>query len=138
LASVLGYALNGSGWRQAAAMNSPHSGHFAVLLSDGRLLVAGGFRPPLPELYDAASDRWSIDAPQPTIFGPAVALLDGTVLVAGGLDYPNYTRDAYVYVPDAWPRVTVTREVPALSGVPLFTLAALLAVLAVVGGRIRR
>jgi hypothetical protein len=140
LASALGYALNGSGWRQAATMNAAHSGHFAVRLGGGRVLVAGGFRPPPPELYDAASDRWTIDAAQPMIFGPAVALLDGTVLVAGGIDNQvgNYTREAYVYVPDAWPLATLTREVPALSGVPLLTLAALLAVLAIVGGRMRR
>lgn len=68
--------LTGAGtWGEAAAMSTPRVRHTAVRLSDGRVLVYGGYqvrdgrfrhgRSPVltSEVYDPATDRWSAGAP---------------------------------------------------------------------------
>ena len=78
----------------------------ATLLSDGRVLMTGlGFDSGAAELYDPSTGSWTTAAPMLRSHGtPAISLLDGTVLVAGGDDYcPNEvcvpTGAAELYVP---------------------------------------
>lgn len=75
----------------AAAMSAPRAGHTATALSDGRVLVAGGFTgdegaPRGAELYDARSGRF---LPLPRMHEvrhshTATPLPDGRVLLVGG------------------------------------------------------
>jgi hypothetical protein len=82
----------------------------AILLPDGRVLVAGGgeFRSvglfPLAsaDLYDPADSTWtataSLNAAHGRLFSTDTLLLDGTVLAAGGSG-SGYLRSAEVYNP---------------------------------------
>ena len=78
------------GWVAAAALNQARAGHSAVLLLDGRVLVAGGNGSEATldsvEIYDHENDSWSMAAPMntPRVNARAVALGDGQVLVTGG------------------------------------------------------
>lgn len=90
-------------WSQTTNMQASRQGHAAAVLSDGRVLVAGGrgidggsaepparFPPSLrsSELYDPRTGRWS--AIPPMHRGRAgqhsVALWDGRVVMAGGYE----------------------------------------------------
>ena len=77
-------------WSRAASMGVPRWGHSATLLTDGRVLVVGGFAEndttPTAELYDPATDSWRAAAApaNPYRFQTATLLSDGRVLVAGG------------------------------------------------------
>jgi hypothetical protein len=85
-------------WTATGGLIEPRGGHSATLLSDGRVLVAGGANGTgdrhvtrTAELYDPASRSWSATG---SLAGfrkghDAVLLLDGTVLVAGGTDGPT-------------------------------------------------
>jgi N-acetylneuraminic acid mutarotase/tetratricopeptide (TPR) repeat protein len=81
-------------WRRAAPMAMARDNHTATRLTDGKVLVAGGFcrffggALASAELYDPVSDQWTA-APSmrerraaPT----ATRLADGRVLVTGGYD----------------------------------------------------
>jgi N-acetylneuraminic acid mutarotase len=77
-------------WSPAALMSTARQLASATLLSNGKLLVAGGLvrgQPSvLAELYDPANDTWT---PTGSMFSPryghaATLLLNGKVLVAGG------------------------------------------------------
>lgn len=73
----------------AAPMRTPRRDHAAVLLSDGRVLAAGGWThapTATAETYDPATDRWSRtgDMKEPRSGGVAVSLPDQRVLVIGG------------------------------------------------------
>jgi len=78
-------------WTATGTMFSPRFEHTAVLLADGRVLVAGAELAPdrliaSTELYDPAAGRWRAAG---DLFIPrwqqfAVALPDGGALVAGG------------------------------------------------------
>jgi hypothetical protein len=90
-------------WRLGAPMIEARGGHSATLLQDGRVLVAGGaggytadLRAELlssAELYDPVTGIWTPAAPMNTARGwhSATRLLDGRVLVAGGIgtSYPG-------------------------------------------------
>jgi hypothetical protein len=67
-------------------MTQARDGQTATLLSDGRVLVAGGSA----ELYDPVTGTWTAtaDMTEPYYGHTATLLLDGTVLVAGG-DAPS-------------------------------------------------
>jgi hypothetical protein len=76
-------------------MQNARSGHKAVLLADGRVLVVAGgqFSEPPAELYDPQPGTWSPTGPmindQTQTTGHSVTLLqDGRVLVAGGSRAP--------------------------------------------------
>jgi hypothetical protein len=77
----------------------------ATLLSDGRvLLIDAAFESVRAELYDPSSGSWATGSPMLRSHGtPAVLLLDGTVLVAGGQDCLDgvcvATGAAELYVP---------------------------------------
>jgi hypothetical protein len=83
-------------WRATNGLNADRSKYAAVLLRDGRVLVAGGYADSpnvcfqSAKLYDSTSETWT----QTTSLmiqdrcDPASALLpDGRVLLAGGFDY---------------------------------------------------
>eukprot|EP00035_Acanthoeca_spectabilis_P013217 m.243039 g.243039 ORF g.243039 m.243039 type:complete len:112 (+) comp15832_c0_seq2:1664-1999(+) len=67
-----------------SAMSTPRVGAAASILSDGRVLVAGGDVNSSAEVYDPTSDSWSAVDPMPEarrLFG--AALTDHGVVLAG-------------------------------------------------------
>jgi hypothetical protein len=101
-------------WTPAGSMATAHVDHTATLLPSGKVLVAGGFTVQLPlnplagaELYDPATNSWSVAAPmiEPRIRHTATPLPDGRVLVTGGqrLDGAlfGFATDAEIYDPEA-------------------------------------
>src|SRR5262245_35914041 len=80
-----------SGWIPTGYLSEARLSHTATLLSDGRVLVAGGqdFKRVLAsaEIYDPRSARWTTTGAMNTAryAHTATLLRDGTVLVAGGL-----------------------------------------------------
>ncbi len=105
-------SANGSEFSPAAPMREARVSPIAVQLPDGRVLVAGGFGDECPEtvgngfscgpilsaeIYDPASNEWSVTAsmPQARSAASATLLSDGTVLVVGG----DEARDAIRYDP---------------------------------------
>lgn len=90
-------------WRAAAPMSKPRYVDGAVLLNDGRVLVAGGWYSTsnsdpshdTAETYDPATNRWAATGSMTS--GRAeyglVRLPDGRVLAAGGID-PAYRVQA--------------------------------------------
>ena len=76
-------------WITAARMNTARSQHTATLLADGRVLVLGGFNGSslsAAEIYDPASDTWTLGRPlaTPRHEHAAALLPDGAVLITGG------------------------------------------------------
>jgi hypothetical protein len=78
-------------WTAAKPMTKARWGHTAILLSDGRVLVAGGYRPgsdslSSAELFDPRNGRWTATGNMTKGRGghTATLLTDGTVLVVGG------------------------------------------------------
>jgi uncharacterized repeat protein (TIGR02543 family) len=77
-------------WTSIAAMKSARFGHTATLLSDGKVLVAGGVSSSgiigAAEVYDPVAKTWTATgAMKAARFGHTATLLrDGTVLVTGG------------------------------------------------------
>lgn len=88
-------------WRPTGPLAEPRAGPAAVLLADGRVLVAGGgsvgarYCPcdPAPdaELYDVRSSRWTLLSSMQAAryYATATLLADGSVLVAGGQPAPG-------------------------------------------------
>ena len=113
----LGFSAPGS-WVSAAPLKHGRTGHAAVLLADGRVLVTGGRSYPeagtgacgavpatLPaEIYDPVRDMWT-DAATPALDRPvgptATRLKDGRVLVVGG-QYMQDTPDENVERPEIY------------------------------------
>lgn len=108
-------------WTPVGAMADARTRHTATLLADGRVLVAGGEGSdanltPLAtaELFDPATRTWARGGDMTTVRQDhsATRLLDGTVLVAGGVPILTDTSYAFlasaeVYDPaaDAWSAV---------------------------------
>ena len=94
-------------WFKAASLHEPRNDHMALLLHDGRVLIAGGFTPNAKdysartlELYDPSTDRWTVlTTPMPAYIGSITLLADGRVLVIGsagyGLASPHRDRQSY-------------------------------------------
>ncbi|WP_437573860.1 kelch repeat-containing protein [Sorangium sp. So ce887] len=79
-------------WQAAGPMNAARESHTAIVLSNGKVLVAGGGGPTgylaSVELFDPATNTWSYATPMNTAraYHSATLLQDGEVLVAGGLN----------------------------------------------------
>lgn len=83
-----------SSWSYTGSLNTPRSYHTATLLSDGKILVAGGgsflgnaFHPlDSAELYDPVTGTWSITGrlKVPRNFHTATLLRDGRLLLVAG------------------------------------------------------
>jgi N-acetylneuraminic acid mutarotase len=88
-----------STWANGPGMNNLHLlGATATLLSDGRVLVAGGVTAyqqnspmSVPEIYDPVANAWSLAGTMGTsrVGHTATLLLSGEVLVTGGFTYPG-------------------------------------------------
>jgi hypothetical protein len=87
----------GSGWSKAADLTVPRMGHTATLLTDGEVIVAGGYdaggyawnsvvQLGSTELYDPSTGTWRVAKNLGSLrdLHTATLLLDGSVLVAGG------------------------------------------------------
>ena len=84
---------DGGVWIATGTMGTPRSGHTAVRLLDGRVLVAGGANgdrtDTSAELYDSATGTWSATGSMlKPLGGWATLLSDGRVLV-GDIDDPD-------------------------------------------------
>ena len=79
-------------WSATGSLNSARGNHTATLLSNGLVLVAGGYPNHIAissaELYDPASGSWTATGSLNTArwIHTATLLSDGKVLVAGGVD----------------------------------------------------
>ncbi len=97
-----------------ASMPNARSNHTATLLTNGKVLVTGGYNSSTgwlntAALYDpaaSAGSRWSSAHTFTTAryAHSAVRLSDGKVLIAGGADGSTYKNDAQTYDPsaDSW------------------------------------
>lgn len=95
-------------WVLASAMKTTRSFHTATELSDGKILVVGGYNnlcglAAEVELYDPTTDVWSLAAPMtcPRAGHTATLLDDGRVLVIGGTWSPK-SAELYDPAADTW------------------------------------
>jgi len=95
-------------WIPTNSMSTPRLGHSATLLSDGTVLVAGGFpndQSPeasvTAELYDPTTGTWSATGSMasPRSFHRAIELPSGKVLALGGLHQDMGVPSAELYDP---------------------------------------
>lgn len=113
-------------WSYTGNMNQARRAAVTVLLSDGRVLVAGGAGTEnSAEIYDPSAGTWSSVAsmPYPSTGGHSLTLLqNGKVLLAGGHNLDGYPSAAAIYDPntDTW------TSTPAMSENRGFHTAALL------------
>jgi len=101
-------------WLPTGTLNVARSHHTATLLSNGQVLVTGGYGPPSSpgvlaardsaEIYDPASGAWRYAASMkgPRADHKAVGLADGGVLVIGGNAGPGTSAEVYDPSRDEW------------------------------------
>ena len=92
-------------WVSTASMSDPRNPISLTPLSDGKVLVTGGWptgaEQPLPELYDPARGTWAATgemARPGTLYGSATLLSDGMVLVTSGPESELYDPDTASWV----------------------------------------
>ena len=96
-------------WSQIANMKTPRATHVAILLADGRVLVAGGWTQPpnvitltdSAESYDPTTSTWSAAPGLPerrgSLLNQVVVLSNGDVLATGGRLDSGTTNTAVRY-----------------------------------------
>src|ERR1700722_4769789 len=88
--AAFGPAALGASWSNTGSMATARGGHTATLLSNGKVLVAGGYNAgtfiATAELYDPATGIWSATGSMAAARSnhTATLLANGKVLVAGG------------------------------------------------------
>lgn len=89
-------------WRERAPMASSRWAFDAVVLDDGRVLVAGSGGP--AELYDPASDSWKATGPAHGVYDGATLtkLGDGRVLMAGNAYTSEVAAELFDPTTDSW------------------------------------
>lgn len=95
--------LNGT-WTETGSLTEARYGHKATLLSNGKVLVVGGYVSGAlasTELYDPASGTWTTSGSlaNARAFHTATLLHNGNVLVAGGVGWAATVADAEQYNP---------------------------------------
>lgn len=88
-------------WTAAAPLLAPVHGFAATRLSDGRVMISGGYAGPIStvqrdvQIFDPATGQWSwsVPLPQPRTGHTANLLPDGSVLIAGGSTFAGNTGD---------------------------------------------
>ena len=84
------YDPNTDTWSRASDMLEGHSGGLAVVLKDGRVLIAGGYNQAeglaSSEVFDPSMDQWirTSSMARKTFANTAIVLPDGSVLFTGG------------------------------------------------------
>ena len=84
------YDPNTDTWSRASDMLEGHSGGLAVVLKDGRVLIAGGYNQAeglaSSEVFDPSIDQWirTSSMARKTFANTAIVLPDGSVLFTGG------------------------------------------------------
>lgn len=108
-------------WQLTGSMNAGRESHTATLLSDGQVLVTGGYAGvsflSSAEIYNPGTGNWNLTGSMTTsrIKHTATLLSDGSVLVAGGYGN-NDLASAEIYNPasGAWtltgPMITARQE----------------------------
>ncbi len=106
-------------WQPTGALNTARSGHRAILLPGGQVLVIGGSGPngnflASCEVYDPGTGAWTEKAPmaQARSGFSATVLSDGRILVAGG-QAGEQLKSTEIYDPmlDTWtPAPSMTRS----------------------------
>ncbi|MGH8092113.1 MAG: post-COAP-1 domain-containing protein, partial [Chthoniobacterales bacterium] len=93
-------------WTVTGSLHTGREAHTATLLSDGRVLVAGGFGTSYntlasAELYDPATGNWTYTGTLNTgrEWHTSTFFTDGEVLVAGGFGYGGSLASAELYDP---------------------------------------
>ena len=109
--SVELYNPTGNFWMADADLITPRGGHTSTLLTNGKLLVAGGVSgstyPLATERYDTSLGTWSAGAPMTTgrAYHTATLLNSGDVVVAGGDSIgavPTTSAELYSALNNTW------------------------------------
>lgn len=92
-------------WSFAGQLNFPRQGHTATLLSDGRVLVAGGNQAAditTAEIYDPKTNAWSLagEMSDGRWYASATLLPTGEVLIAGGAPLIGALDTTEIYTPN--------------------------------------
>lgn len=93
-----------STWAIAEDLGTPHVGHSAVTLLDGRVLVTGGYLPG-GEIYDPSTNQWANTSfsVASRIRHSSTRLQDDRILLAGGIGWlPRGPSDIFDPVTGAW------------------------------------